>query len=133
MSIEALVAILATVFSVGVKIVGMPDQVKANFTRKSTEGLSNWFIVCTLISYAMWVVHGLMVHDISLVIGQGLGVVATGVIVWQMIIYRKNTKKVTTPSRPTILWYSAMLQRVSSRARTAPKSLSQGKNPPEIG
>lgn len=125
MSIEAIVALLTTLLSVGVKVVGMPDQVKANFRRKSTEGLSSWFIVCTLISYAMWVVHGLMVHDMALVIGQGLGVVATGIIVWQMVIYRTNTKKVAKPSKPVNFWYSAMLQRTLKK-RSSRQSADKG-------
>ena len=70
MSFDAIVAVLTTVLSAGAKVVGMPDQIKANRKRKSTEGLSWWFMICTLISYAMWVVHGFLAHDMSLIIGQ---------------------------------------------------------------
>jgi MtN3 and saliva related transmembrane protein len=131
MSIEAIVALLTAILSILVKVVGMPDQVKANYRRKSTEGLSGWFLVCTLVSYGMWVIHGLMVHDMALVIGQGLGVIATGVIVGQMIVYRKASHGDATPARPTILWYSAMLHGASSRTRAVSKRIRQVKDPTE--
>ena len=112
-----MIAILTTVFSVAVKVIGMPDQIKSNFQRKSTEGLSSWFLVFTLISYCMWVLHGLMTKDLSLVIGQGIGIIATSVIVWQMIVYRKHKPSSQTPAKPKILWYSAALQRAASRTK----------------
>jgi uncharacterized protein with PQ loop repeat len=88
MIVAATVAVLTTICSVAVKVVGMPDQIKSNYRRKSTSGLSRWFMLSTLISYALWVVHGVQVHDMSLVIGQGLGVLVTGVVVAQMWVYR---------------------------------------------
>jgi uncharacterized protein with PQ loop repeat len=113
----SVIAILTTVFSVAVKVIGMPDQIKSNFQRKSTDGLSSWFLVFTLISYCMWVLHGLTTHDMSLVIGQGIGVIATSVIVWQMVVYRKHKPASAKPANPRILWYSAALQRATSRAK----------------
>jgi uncharacterized protein with PQ loop repeat len=112
-----MIAILTTIFSVAVKVIGMPDQIRSNFQRKSTEGLSSWFLVFTLISYCMWVLHGITTHDMTLVIGQGIGVVATSIIVWQMIKYRKNKPAAAKPAKPRILWYSAALQRALSRSK----------------
>jgi uncharacterized protein with PQ loop repeat len=120
MSFVAIVAILTALLSIAVKVVGMPDQIRNNFRRKSTEGLSSWFLICTLISYALWVVHGLQVNDMSLVIGQGLGVFVTAIIVWQMVIYRKP-KDEATPAKPMVLWYAAWLDR--------PARLTKGRVP----
>jgi uncharacterized protein with PQ loop repeat len=92
MKYMALIPILTTVLSIAVKIIGLPAQIKNNHRRKTTEGLSISFMVFTLLSYAMWVVHGVQIHDNALVIGQGLGVVASGVIIYQMFIYRKNRR-----------------------------------------
>jgi uncharacterized protein with PQ loop repeat len=117
MSIAAIVAVITTVLSVGVKVVGMPDQIRANRRRKSTDGLSWWFMLCTLVSYAMWVIHGLLAHDMSLVIGQGLGVVATAIIVGQMVMYRKTMTVPRKSKRPTILWYASMLQHQRAKLR----------------
>lgn len=108
MKTAAFITILTTVMSVFVKLVGLPDQIRSNYRRKTTDGLSNWFMICTLLSYMMWVVHGIQVHDEALIIGQGLGVVASAAIIYQMFIYRKNRK---VNARPVMLWMSALLNR----------------------
>lgn len=125
MSFEAVVAVLTTVLSVGVKVIGMPDQIKANRQRKSTEGLSNWFMICTLASYVMWVIHGLLVHDETLIIGQSLGVLVTAVIVGQMIIYRKPTPKFANPVKRFAVWVSTTTQHISLRPRISTKRVVQ--------
>src|SRR5580692_3817224 len=110
MDIVSAVTLLCLALSIGVKVVGMPDQILSNYRRKSTTGLSGWFIVSTLISYVLWVVHGLQVHDEALVIGQGLGAVVTIVIVVQMIQYRQTSgsQKSRRTFKPPLLWFSAM-------------------------
>jgi uncharacterized protein with PQ loop repeat len=103
MDIIAVVAFISTAASVAVKVVGTPDQIRNNHRRKSTAGLSAWFMVSSLISYALWVVHGVQVHDMALIIGQGLGVIVTGIIVFQIFLYRK--KSATAPKvAPTSFW-----------------------------
>lgn len=121
-----MVTLLTAAFSIGVKVVGMPDQIRSNHRRKSTSGLSWWFMISSLISYALWVVHGLQVHDEALVIGQGLGVITTAVIVVQMYLYRKSTDKErpTHVSRPPLLWFTAMQTRSAMR-----KELSERDSP----
>ena len=86
----------------------MLAQIKYNYERKFTDGVSNWFGVFTLVSYAMWVLHGWQVHDMSLVYGQGLGVIVTGLIFWQVVIYRKHQLK-TSSAKPPTLWYLAII------------------------
>lgn len=108
MKTAAFITILTTVMSVFVKLVGLPDQIRSNYRRKTTDGLSNWFMICTLLSYMMWVVHGVQVHDEALIIGQGLGVIATSAIIYQMFIYRKNKK---LNAKPVMLWMSALLSK----------------------
>ena len=95
LDVAAAVAILTTILSVVVKVVGVPDQIKSNHIRKSVEGLSVWFIFLSFFSYLMWMVHGLFIHDWSLIVGQGLGVITTGIIVGQFFKYRR-----TTPPKP---------------------------------
>jgi uncharacterized protein with PQ loop repeat len=113
-SITAITAILTTIMSVGVKVIGMPDQIKSNYRRKSTEGLSSWFLVCTLLSYGLWVVHGFQVHDMSLVIGQSLGVVVSAVLVGQMWAYRKVTPP-EVKAKPVTLWLQALRFKTAAR------------------
>jgi hypothetical protein len=74
-------------------------------------------MVSSLVSYALWVVHGFQVHDEALVIGQGFGVITTAVIVVQMYLYRKPaaSQKSARISRPPLLWFTAMQTRSAMR------------------
>jgi uncharacterized protein with PQ loop repeat len=118
MELVPVVTLLTTIFSVGVKVIGMPDQIRSNYKRKSTSGLSVWFMVTTFISYVLWVVHGLEVHDNALVIGQSIGAVVTVVIVVQMYLYRDAQHSQVPKNqtrRPPLLWFTAMQTRSALR------------------
>lgn len=99
MDFTVVISFLTTIVSVGVKVVGLPDQIKSNYQRKSTAGLSTWFVLSAFISYVLWTIHGIQVRDNALIIGQGLGVVTTAIIVWQLYLYRSNHSKNTRISR----------------------------------
>lgn len=85
-----IIGVLTTVLSIAVKIVGFPDQIKKNYKRKSTEGLSVPFYVLSFLVYILWVLHGILQKDWVVALGQGLGVVTTGMILYQVYIYRKH-------------------------------------------
>lgn len=78
-----------------VKLIGFPDQVRKNYIRKSTKGLSTIFFSLAFLSYILWTLHGILQKDSVLVIGQGLGVITTGIILAQIIIYRKKNSTET--------------------------------------
>ena len=73
-----------------IKIVGFPDQIKKNYKRKSTEGISTLFYVMSFVTYILWTLHGIMQHDWVVILGQGLGIITTGIIVFQIMKYRKK-------------------------------------------
>ena len=78
--------------SVIIKIVGLPDQIRKNHSRKSTEGQSTLFWILGFLSYCLWTLYGILKGDAVVVLGQGLGVLTTGVIVWQIFRYKDKTK-----------------------------------------
>lgn len=84
-----IVGFLTVVLGVLVKLVGFPDQIRRNYQKKSTEGLSTAFIILSFFAYAMWTLHGILINDIVVIIGQGLGIITTGAILWQIYIYKK--------------------------------------------
>lgn len=114
MAVDVVVAVLTTVFSVLVKVVGLPDQIASNYTRKSTEGLSGWFVLSAFFSYLLWTVHGFLQHDWSLIIGQGLGVITTAILVGQLFLYRGNHRS-TKLSGSTWLILPGIVARRSRR------------------
>ncbi|MCX6723576.1 MAG: SemiSWEET family transporter [Candidatus Staskawiczbacteria bacterium] len=92
MTLETIIVIgiLTTVFSLLTKLIGFPDQIKKNYERKSTEGISLWFFLLSFISYALWTAHGILQNDWVVYLGQGLGVITTGAILTQIWIYKRK-------------------------------------------
>ena len=82
-----IIAVLTVAFGVLAKVIGFPDQIRKNYQRKSTEGLSTLMILIGVIGYALWTIHGFIRNDWVLIIGQGLGVVTTGIILAQILWY----------------------------------------------
>ncbi|HLD39508.1 MAG TPA: PQ-loop repeat-containing protein [archaeon] len=87
------IAFLTVIFGILAKVVGFPDQIRKNYKRKSTEGLSTIFIAIAVVSYVLWTLHGLLINDWVLVVGQGLGIITTGIIALQIIHYKKRSTK----------------------------------------
>jgi len=84
------VGVLTTVLSILVKVVGFPDQIRQNFIRKSTEGVSTSFYILSFLVYILWTLHGFLAKDWVVILGQGLGILTTGTIVYQIFQYRKK-------------------------------------------
>ena len=90
LSVAVIIGFLTTILTILVKVVGFPDQMRKNYLRKSTEGVSTSFYFLSFLTYILWVLHGIMQKDWVVILGQGLGVITTGVIVYQIIAYRKK-------------------------------------------
>lgn len=85
-----IVGLLTTTLSILVKVVGFPDQIRKNHRRKSTEGLSTTFYILSFLVYILWTLHGFLQKDWVVIFGQGLGILTTGTIVYQIFIYRRK-------------------------------------------
>ena len=89
LTFAVIIGFLTTVIAVLVKVIGLPDQIRKNYKRKSTEGVSTAFFALALISYLLWTIHGINQGDYVLIIGQGFGVITTAIIVLQILRYKK--------------------------------------------
>jgi uncharacterized protein with PQ loop repeat len=89
-AIALVIGFLTTVLSILVKIIGFPDQIRKNYMRKSTEGVSTTFYILSFLVYILWTLHGILAKDWVVILGQGLGIITTGVIVYQIFVYRKR-------------------------------------------
>jgi len=85
-----IVSFLTLTIGILVKLIGFPDQVRINYKHKSTDGLSTSFMIISWLAYALWTFYGILKGDMVIIIGQGLGVLTAGIILWQVFIYRKN-------------------------------------------
>ncbi|MBI2029232.1 PQ-loop repeat-containing protein [Candidatus Gottesmanbacteria bacterium] len=92
LSLAAIIGVATVVVGILVKLIGFPDQFLKNYRRRSTEGLSTIFFFLAFLSYILWTLHGYLEKDWVLIIGQGAGVITTGAIVYQIIIYKNKNK-----------------------------------------
>jgi uncharacterized protein with PQ loop repeat len=88
-SVVGLATVLSSILS---KVIGIPDQIRQNFTRKSTEGVSLANQTVTFIAYFFWTFYGLIQHDLVLIWGQALGVILTAVVLYQSALYRRENR-----------------------------------------
>ena len=88
-----IIGVLTTILSLLTKLIGFPDQIKKNYTRKSTEGISGTFFLLAFLSYLLWTIHGVVKNDWVVYLGQGLGVITTGVVLLQIYLYRKRSDR----------------------------------------
>jgi len=86
----AIIGVLTVTIGILVKILGFPAQFRLNYKSKSTKGFSTLFISLAFISYILWTTHGILQNDWVLILGQGVGIITTAMIVTQVIVYRKN-------------------------------------------
>ena len=89
----SIIGLLTLIMGITVKVIGLPDQIRKNHKRKSTEGLSTLFMVMTFVAYLLWTVHGIFRNDPVLIYGQGVGILTSGIILGQIFIYRKKDGK----------------------------------------
>ena len=90
LSYAGIIGLLVIVMAILVKGIGYPDQIRKNYKRKSTYGLSTIHYIFAFLAYSLWVLHGINQKDTVLIIGQTAGVIVTGLVLFQIILYRKN-------------------------------------------
>lgn len=90
-TLVVIVGILVATMSALSKIIGVPHQIKKNFQRRSTEGLSLVFYAFSFATYFLWAIYGGLRGDWVVMIAHGtLGCITTGVILFQFFLYRKK-------------------------------------------
>jgi uncharacterized protein with PQ loop repeat len=84
---------ITLVLTILIKVVGFPDQIRQNYRRKSTEGVSSRLYLLSFLTYLFWTLHGILQKDIVVVLGQSLGVLTSGIILYQIVAYRRRGAK----------------------------------------
>jgi uncharacterized protein with PQ loop repeat len=89
---SALVGSSVLLVSILSKVLGVPDQIRRNWKRKSTAGISPLVYVLSLSSYALWTLHGIMQGDLYVVGAQSIGIFTSSSILFQMWMYRPSAR-----------------------------------------
>lgn len=86
----AILGFMTAAVSILVKAIGLPDQIRKNHKRKSTQGLSVAFFALSFFAYLLWTIYGYAKGDWVVFYGQGFGMITMGIIAYQIWIYRGN-------------------------------------------
>ena len=93
MTFAFIIGILTVVTSLAVKLIGYPAQIVQIQKNKKVDGLSLTLAIISFVTYICWTLHGLIKHDNVIIAAQSLGVLTSGVVLWQIIKYRKPKTK----------------------------------------
>jgi len=88
--LAGVVGALTIFFGILVKVIGIPDQIRQNYRRKSTDGISLANQTVGFLAYFFWTFYGFLRHDRVLILGQSLGVITTAIILYQFALYRRK-------------------------------------------
>ncbi|SDE31419.1 SemiSWEET family transporter [Niabella drilacis] len=90
MSFEGTISTLTIISSLAVKLIGGPGQIKLLIQTKNAQGISllQWILV--VLSYVLWLLHGIVKKDITVIVGQGIGVLTSGVTLFFIVKYREK-------------------------------------------
>jgi uncharacterized protein with PQ loop repeat len=97
-NLVSVIGILTVFFSVLVKVIGIPAQIRQKFTRQSTEGVSFSNQAIGFLAYCFWMAYGILRHDPVLIYGQTLGVLTTAIVLYQFAVYRNRKREQREPT-----------------------------------
>lgn len=96
MTLVHLIDVLTALASLSVKVVGFPTQIREGhraLLARRRAGITWQAAAAMCVSYAVWVVHGLAVHDLVEVWGQGFGVLTTAVMLAQAAVCARRASE----------------------------------------
>ena len=102
-----LVDLLTGAASLWVKFGGLTDQVRADhaaWREGRPAGIVLKLAISMFTGYLMWVIDGLVNHDWTVVVGQGFGVITTGILLTQTVVCARrirHTQAVTPTAAST--------------------------------
>ncbi|SDE31291.1 SemiSWEET family sugar transporter [Niabella drilacis] len=88
--IVSIIGSLTVACSFALKFVGFPSQIKKIQKTKSTAGLSVTLFGISFFSYVLWTVYGILKRDWVTILGQGVGILASGAVLY--LIWKDTIK-----------------------------------------
>ncbi len=89
-TLEAVISTLTLISTLSVKLIGFPAQMQKVRKAGHVEGVSILHFSLSFITYTLWTIHGIVKQDNTVIFGQGLGVVAAGML---LIVLFQTAKK----------------------------------------
>ena len=80
--------VLTVVASFAIKLIGFPEQIQKIRKAKSSHGVSNILFITSFVSFIFWTIYGFLKDDIVIILGQGLGVFVSGILLFYLWKYK---------------------------------------------
>ncbi len=93
MTFETITSSLTLISTLSLKLIGFPSQIQKVRKAGHIEGVSVTYFAMGFVTYALWTLHGIVIKDKTVIIGQSLGVVACGVLLVVLYSVSKKEKK----------------------------------------
>jgi uncharacterized protein with PQ loop repeat len=90
MTFEAIISTLTVIASFSTKAIGAPSQIKQLLKTKNSESFSILHGTLIFVAYILWAIHGYLKNDLTVMVGQGIGVITSGLILFFVIKYRNT-------------------------------------------
>ncbi len=91
--IVSVVGFLTVACSFALKFIGFPSQIHKIWKTNSTETLSITLFGISFISYVMWTFYGILKKDWVTIIGQGMGILVSGYVLFLIWSKRMTNKE----------------------------------------
>ena len=91
MNFEQIISTMTLISTLSLKLIGFPSQIQKIRKAGNLEGVSILYFVLSFITYSLWTVHGITIKDKTIIYGQGLGVIASGVLLF--VLWRTAQQK----------------------------------------
>nr|WP_121271719.1 SemiSWEET family transporter [Pedobacter schmidteae] len=88
-----LVSSLTIVASYTIKLIGFPQQAIKLYRAKNVGNLSFFLFLSSFISYILWTYYGYLKKDWVIIWGQSVGILTSGIVLFLLWRYRKNTRE----------------------------------------
>lgn len=87
------VSIMTVTLSIGIKLIGEPDQIRKIIKSKNVANISMINYILGVLAYIFWTIHGIIKGDWVIIIAQFAGVLSSGAVLILLIYYRKPKEK----------------------------------------
>jgi uncharacterized protein with PQ loop repeat len=98
---EEVISTLTLISTLAVKLIGFPSQIHKVRKAGSIESVSVVYFVLGFVTYSLWTIHGIVSHDTTVIVGQGMGVLASGVLlaVLYSVAKKASSQKAVDPTK----------------------------------
>jgi uncharacterized protein with PQ loop repeat len=88
--ITNIIGLAATIVSLTIVFVGLPQQIYKNWKNKNCKGLATSLIFAAFGTYTLWSLYGWMKPELFLAISQTPGSIFALILVIQFFLYKKK-------------------------------------------